>query len=139
MSVLEKFASEGIIPDLIDQVPGQQLKVTYASGVSVEGIELTPKSVKDEPKVEWEAVEGDFYTLLMTGKYFSNTFSVVIMISIDFNQIPMLHHEKIPNFVKFVIGWLLTFLEVKQTPVKLNGNTLVPDLQLDLVFTAMSF
>jgi hypothetical protein len=68
MSVLAKFISEEIVSDLIDEVPEQLLKVTYPSGVTVEGLELTPTQVKDEPKVEWQGEDGTFYTLLMTGK-----------------------------------------------------------------------
>jgi hypothetical protein len=68
MSVLEKFASEGIIPDVIDEAPGKAVKVSYPSGAIAEGVELTPTQVKDEPKVEWESEDGSFYTLLLTGK-----------------------------------------------------------------------
>jgi len=66
MSVLEKFLSDKIVPDTIDEAPGKVLKVSYSSGVSVKGIELTPTQVKDEPKVEWDADDGSFYTLLLT-------------------------------------------------------------------------
>lgn len=66
--MLEKFVSEGIVPDVIDEAPTKLLKVSYPSGVSVEGIELTPTQVKDQPTVEWEAEQGVYYTLLMTGK-----------------------------------------------------------------------
>lgn len=67
MSVLAKFLSDKIVPGVIDEAPGKLAKVSYLSGVSVNGIELTPTQVKDEPKVEWEAEAGSFYTLLMTG------------------------------------------------------------------------
>lgn len=66
MSVLEKFFTDKIVADIIDEAPGKVLKVSYPSGVSAEGVELTPTQVKDEPKVEWEAEDG-FYTLLLTG------------------------------------------------------------------------
>lgn len=65
---LDKFVSEGIVSDLIDEVPANLLKVTYPSCVFVEGNELTPTQVKDEPQVEWKSEEGSFYTLLMTGE-----------------------------------------------------------------------
>jgi phosphatidylethanolamine-binding protein len=68
MSVLEKFTSEEIVGDLIDQAPEKILKVSYSSGATVEGVELTPTQVKDEPKIEWEAEADTFYTLLLTGK-----------------------------------------------------------------------
>lgn len=67
MSILEKFSTEGIVKDVIDEAPGKVLKVSYPSGVTVEGSELTPTQVKDQPKVEWEAEDGVFYSLLMTG------------------------------------------------------------------------
>lgn len=67
MSVLEKFNSEGIVSDLIDEAPASLLKVTYEDA-SVGGSELTPTQVKNEPKVEWESEGGSYYTLLMTGK-----------------------------------------------------------------------
>lgn len=68
MSLLEKFVTEGIVKDVIDEAPGKVLKLSYPSGVTVDGSELTPTQVKDQPKVEWEAEDGAFYTLLMTGK-----------------------------------------------------------------------
>jgi hypothetical protein len=68
MSVLQKFVSDEIVGDLTDQAPGKLLKVTYPSGVEASGVELTPTQVKDEPKIEWEAEEGAFYTLLLTGE-----------------------------------------------------------------------
>lgn len=68
MSLLEKFVAEGIVSDVIDEAPGKVLEVSYLSGVAANGSELTPTQVKDQPKVEWEAEEGTFYTLLMTGK-----------------------------------------------------------------------
>lgn len=68
MSVIEKFISDGIVSDVIDEAPPAVLKVLYPSGVSVQGGELTPTQVKDEPIVEWEFESGAFYTLLLTGK-----------------------------------------------------------------------
>lgn len=68
MSVLQKFLSDKIVPDVIDEAPTKVLKVSYPSGVVAGGVELTPTQVKDEPKVEWDAVDGEFYTLLLTGK-----------------------------------------------------------------------
>jgi len=66
MSVLQKFLSEQIIPDVIDEAPAKLLTVSYPSGVTVKGAELTPTQVKDEPEVKWEADDVAFYTLLFT-------------------------------------------------------------------------
>ncbi|XP_072395829.1 phosphatidylethanolamine-binding protein homolog F40A3.3-like [Diabrotica undecimpunctata] len=61
---MEKF---GIVPDVIDVVPEQQLEVLYTSGVKVNlGNELTPTQVKDAPQVKWLADKDSFYTLIMT-------------------------------------------------------------------------
>lgn len=69
MSVLEKFVSDGLVGDLIDEAPSSILNVSYPeSGVTVGGVELTPTQVKDQPKVEFEAEAGCFYTLLLTGE-----------------------------------------------------------------------
>lgn len=69
MPVLDKFTSDKIVADIIDEAPAKLLKVSYPSGVEVAGVELTPTQVKDQPTVEWEAEDGAHYTLLMTGKY----------------------------------------------------------------------
>lgn len=69
MSLIEKFKSDGIIPDIFDDVDNlQEVQVSSPSGVQVNGSELTPTNVKDQPSVQWNAEEGSFYTLLMTGK-----------------------------------------------------------------------
>ncbi|XP_028144794.2 phosphatidylethanolamine-binding protein homolog F40A3.3 [Diabrotica virgifera virgifera] len=61
---MEKF---GIVPNVIDVVPEQQLEVVYPSGVKVDlGNELTPTQVKDAPSVKWTADKDSFYTLIMT-------------------------------------------------------------------------
>lgn len=67
MSVLQKIVSEKIVGDIIDEAPSKVLKITYPSGVTVQGTELTPTQVKDQPKVEWEAEAGAYYTLILTG------------------------------------------------------------------------
>lgn len=68
--VKNKFLHEQIVPDVLEDLPElDNLKISYPSGVKVElGNVLTPTQVKDEPKVEFEAEDGAFYTLLMTGK-----------------------------------------------------------------------
>lgn len=70
MSVLEKFISEEIVPDLVDHVPSVALTVSYPSGAVVDGVELTPTQVKDEPKINYVTEEGAIYSLLMTGNIF---------------------------------------------------------------------
>lgn len=68
--IKNKFRSEEIIPDVLDDLPEvmNSLKVTYASGVNVTlGNVLKPSQVSAEPKVEWNADVGAVYTLLMTG------------------------------------------------------------------------
>lgn len=71
MSVLQKFISEGIVSDIIDEAPQNVLKVTYSSGGIVNGVELTPTQVKDQPQVDWVAEAGAYYTLILTGNYLS--------------------------------------------------------------------
>lgn len=74
MSLIEKLKKDGIIPDIFDEVDKiDELKVSYPSNVEVNGSELTPTNVKDEPLVEWNAEDGSFYTLLMTGEIFLDT------------------------------------------------------------------
>ncbi|XP_061394521.1 protein D2-like [Musca vetustissima] len=56
-----------VIPDVLDEGPKHFLKITYDNGILADkGVELTPTQVKNEPKVEWEAEAGTYYTLLMT-------------------------------------------------------------------------
>lgn len=68
--MLKKFESDGVVKDLkLEAAPEKLLPVSYPSGVSVEGIELTPTQVKDIPEVKLNGEEGHFYTLLFTGKF----------------------------------------------------------------------
>lgn len=56
-----------IVPEVIQTVPTNVLKVEYPSGVSVNlGNELTPTQVKDEPTVSWDADPKANYVLCMT-------------------------------------------------------------------------
>ncbi|KAM7359464.1 uncharacterized protein ACRADG_012882 [Cochliomyia hominivorax] len=56
-----------VIPDVIDEGPEQFLKVTYDNGIEADkGVELTPTQVKNQPKIEWRAQAGTYYTLIMT-------------------------------------------------------------------------
>lgn len=77
---VNKFLSEEIFPDILDELPDiKPLKVVYPNNRKVSlGNILTPTQVKSEPRVEWEAEEDVFYTLLMTGerKSVSNCFSL---------------------------------------------------------------
>lgn len=102
MSVIEKFVSDGIVGDVIDKAPGKLLKISYPSGVVVEGVELTPTQVKDQPKVEWDAEDGAFYTLLMTGKFKDEFFMIIVQVKPS--QIPMHLQERNRNSAKSVIG-----------------------------------
>lgn len=65
-----KFLSESIVPDVLTEVKDlKSLEITYPSGAEVKlGNVLTPTQVKDVPKVKWEAEEGAYYTLLLTGE-----------------------------------------------------------------------
>lgn len=66
MSVLQNFTSEEIVKDVSGTAPSHLLTISYPSGASVGGAELTPTQVKDQPKVEWTGEAGAFYTLLLT-------------------------------------------------------------------------
>ncbi|XP_055356055.1 protein D2-like [Paramacrobiotus metropolitanus] len=63
----KKFEESGLVPDILDSPPGEALKVSYPSGVAPEfGNELTPRQVKDQPTVTWNAKDGELYTLHMS-------------------------------------------------------------------------
>lgn len=68
LDVKNKFRDDEIAPDVLDDLPDLTfLKITYPEDLSVNlGNILTPTQVKEQPKVEWTADEGAFYTLLMT-------------------------------------------------------------------------
>lgn len=56
-----------VVPDVVPVAPTEVATVTYDSGVSCnEGNELTPRQVKDIPKVVWNADASALYTLCMT-------------------------------------------------------------------------
>lgn len=66
-SAKETMEKLQVVPDVVAVAPIEVCKVTYESGVSCnEGNELTPRQVKDVPKVEWSADTSSFYTLCMT-------------------------------------------------------------------------
>ncbi|XP_022650844.1 protein D3-like isoform X1 [Varroa jacobsoni] len=55
-----------VVPDVIDQVPCNVLKVEYPNGFQCAlGNILTPTQVRDQPKVSWTAEPGALYTLVM--------------------------------------------------------------------------
>ncbi|OQV25612.1 putative Phosphatidylethanolamine-binding protein-like protein F40A3.3 [Hypsibius exemplaris] len=64
-----KFKEHKITGDggLIKTAPTDVLQVKYPSGVEVHlGNELTPRAVKDEPTVQWNADGNKLYCLIMT-------------------------------------------------------------------------
>lgn len=64
--IRKEMEADGIIPQILEDAPPNHLHITYPSGKNVTlGNELTPKQVKDEPKIEWEANAKKFYTLIM--------------------------------------------------------------------------
>ncbi|XP_072395828.1 protein D2-like [Diabrotica undecimpunctata] len=67
-STLSKnMEKHGVVPDVIDVAPEQEVEVSYPSGVKVDsGNELTPTQVKDIPTVKWPADKDSLYTLCMT-------------------------------------------------------------------------
>uniref|UniRef100_A0A1B6EX03 Phosphatidylethanolamine-binding protein n=1 Tax=Cuerna arida TaxID=1464854 RepID=A0A1B6EX03_9HEMI len=57
----------GLVPDVIDTLPGEIIQVTYEGKYKVdEGKELTPTQVKNVPEVKFPADPQQWYTLLMT-------------------------------------------------------------------------
>ncbi|XP_052865955.1 protein D3-like [Anopheles cruzii] len=64
--IQQVFAHHEVIPDVVDVAPKESAKISYPSGVTVQGgNELRPAQVKDQPKVEWAADPNKFYTLFM--------------------------------------------------------------------------
>ncbi|XP_058130176.1 protein D3-like [Anopheles ziemanni] len=64
--IQQVFTEHEVIPDVIDVAPKEFAKISYPSGVTVEGgNELRPTQVKDQPKVEWTTEPDAFYTLFM--------------------------------------------------------------------------
>ena len=66
-SMTEALKTNGVIPDVIDEVPRDLLEVTYPNNKVEIGKILTPTQVKDQPTVTWNADAGALYTLCMTG------------------------------------------------------------------------
>uniref|UniRef100_A0A0K0EPJ1 Phosphatidylethanolamine-binding protein n=1 Tax=Strongyloides stercoralis TaxID=6248 RepID=A0A0K0EPJ1_STRER len=64
---LEAFKANEIIPDVVSKVPKGIINVSFKSGATVQmGNKLTPRQVKDQPTVDYEAEAGALYTLAMT-------------------------------------------------------------------------
>ncbi|XP_037954968.1 protein D3-like [Teleopsis dalmanni] len=65
--VQKVFKEHEVVPDVIPNSPNKFLNVTYEDGVVVnKGAELSIDQLTKEPKVDWEADEKAYYTLLMT-------------------------------------------------------------------------
>ncbi|CAG7722520.1 unnamed protein product, partial [Allacma fusca] len=61
----EKFISNGVVPDVLDQAPSALACVKYGSLNVDQGNILTPSQVKHQPKVNYAASSEKFYTLIM--------------------------------------------------------------------------
>lgn len=55
----------GIVPDVLDEAPTGVLTVIYGEKSLQVGQELTPREVKDQPKVSWTADPKKYYFLSM--------------------------------------------------------------------------
>lgn len=63
---MKSITDEGIVPDIIDQVPKAEINVKYPSGVSVKlGNEATPTQVKDQPDIKYNSKPNGLYSLFM--------------------------------------------------------------------------
>lgn len=63
---MDNLAVEKVVPEVIDTIPQGKLEVNYDSGVSVQyGNELTPTSVKDQPKFKYDSEKNSLYTIVM--------------------------------------------------------------------------
>ncbi|XP_034667248.1 putative odorant-binding protein A5 [Drosophila subobscura] len=55
-----------VIPEILDEAPKGLLKVNYDNTMDIEeGKMYTPKELKFEPKLDWNADPASFYTVLM--------------------------------------------------------------------------
>lgn len=58
--------TDGVVPDTLDSAPSAKITVIYPGEKEVEfGGELTPRDVKDQPQVTWDANPDKYYTLSM--------------------------------------------------------------------------
>lgn len=65
-SVSSAMMKQGIVPDMLDVAPDEELKIIYPTGVKVNlGNLLTPWQVSVKPIVEWEAFKYYYYLLLL--------------------------------------------------------------------------
>ncbi|KAK3595327.1 hypothetical protein CHS0354_004482 [Potamilus streckersoni] len=62
---LENFKNDGVVPEVINEVPPKLLQVQYGSIDVLPGMILTPAWVKDPPTVEYQGEDGAYYTLIM--------------------------------------------------------------------------
>uniref|UniRef100_A0A0N5CFC6 Phosphatidylethanolamine-binding protein n=1 Tax=Strongyloides papillosus TaxID=174720 RepID=A0A0N5CFC6_STREA len=64
---LDAFTKNEIVPDVVSRQPQHLIKVSFNSGVSVNlGNKLTPRQVKDQPTIDYDADANALYTLAMT-------------------------------------------------------------------------
>ncbi|XP_063914386.1 protein D2-like [Zophobas morio] len=66
LSDVEAFAKSEITPDVVPIAPTKLLKVEYKTKEVQLGNQITPKEVRDEPKVTYTGEPQAFYTLVMT-------------------------------------------------------------------------
>ncbi|CAG2177524.1 unnamed protein product, partial [Oppiella nova] len=60
------FRSSGLVPDVIDVSPREQVKVTFPENITISlGNEITPAEASKEPHVEWAPEQNALYTLAM--------------------------------------------------------------------------
>jgi hypothetical protein len=63
------YGEHGIIPDVIDNDPLEELTVKYGETVLTPGMDLTPIQSSTEPEtVTWNAESNKTYALMMLGK-----------------------------------------------------------------------
>ncbi|XP_058837340.1 protein D3-like [Topomyia yanbarensis] len=65
--IYRSFASNEVVPDLVDEAPDCWLRIAFKSGREVEGgNRLTPTQTKSIPALTFNTNDRSFYTLIMT-------------------------------------------------------------------------
>ncbi|KAH8350654.1 hypothetical protein KR067_013631 [Drosophila pandora] len=55
-----------VVPEILDEPPKELLKIKYDNAFDIEeGKTYTPKELKFQPKLDWNADSGSFYTVVM--------------------------------------------------------------------------
>ncbi|KAH8324348.1 hypothetical protein KR074_005869 [Drosophila pseudoananassae] len=55
-----------VVPEILDEPPKELLKIKYDNAFDIEeGKTYTPKELKFQPKLDWSADPGSFYTVVM--------------------------------------------------------------------------